>query len=473
MPSEDSRTASPSVWSVFLSSTVLDCQDFRREVQDVLHKKAEAACFLSEDWQGGYDDTLELCKQRIRGSQGFFLLLGYWYGSVPPGHTQSITHLEFDWAREKWGRLRFPPMAVMLPKEPSPAERKLRKAAQTLVRRGVADSALDEADHNRRLSGFRTAVMGGSAPPWRTVRTFTNEQELRENALASVLLWRGGTAVAAARQSYGDDSAPGRVGVRDDQLGRLGRKVQRDAVDALLAGIAGRPEEPGLAMACLGGEDMGQRAFLTYLASHTLATYGRKSRLHRLPVDHAHPASLPSWIARQLGVADDPLPQTPEDLAERVARELRSQSLYFVLDRVDDLAGGRAAFERHFWTRFYAHLRALRGRERSSHRVVAVVADYRVDSAAALGKLPDYDSQSLDYSKVVPLPGLQPFERRHVLQWLADLQVPDVPVGRRGQLAERALKNAHGAEDRVPTRVFDRLRSEALWPERPEDNHDE
>ena len=108
--------AAPSPLAIFLSSTIGDYETFRREVQEVLLRKAECACFLSEDWTGGYDATVQKCQDRVHQSGGFILLLGYWYGSIPPGKEKSITHLEFEWALERWKTDPFPKMAVLKPK---------------------------------------------------------------------------------------------------------------------------------------------------------------------------------------------------------------------------------------------------------------------------------------------------------------------------------------------------------------------
>ena len=101
--------------TVFLSSTIGDYEAYRREVQDVLLKKAECACFLSEDWIGGYDATVQKCRDRVCQCGGFILLLGYWYGSIPPGKDKSITHLEFEWALDRWKGDPFPKMALLKP----------------------------------------------------------------------------------------------------------------------------------------------------------------------------------------------------------------------------------------------------------------------------------------------------------------------------------------------------------------------
>ena len=50
--------------------------------------------------------------------------------------------------------------------------------------------------------------------------------------------------------------------------------------------------------------------------------------------------------------------QTPEDLAGRIAAELQSQALYFVLDEAQRLLGGVAAFHEPFWLPLYKRLPA-------------------------------------------------------------------------------------------------------------------
>ena len=71
-------------WVVFLSSTIKDLKEFRSGVRQVL-QKAGMACFPSEQWVSSFDDTVARCQQRFSQSNGFVLLLGHWYGSVPPG----------------------------------------------------------------------------------------------------------------------------------------------------------------------------------------------------------------------------------------------------------------------------------------------------------------------------------------------------------------------------------------------------
>lgn len=90
--------------SVFVSSTCKDMEAYRRAVEDAVIHKAQVACFLSEEWTGGYDDTVQKCKDRVLASFGFLLLLGHTYGWIPAGE-KSITQLEFEWAFGRWKHL--------------------------------------------------------------------------------------------------------------------------------------------------------------------------------------------------------------------------------------------------------------------------------------------------------------------------------------------------------------------------------
>ena len=142
------------VWNLFLSSTVRDLGEYRRAVRDACRSKAETACFLSEDdWSGGYDDTVAKCLSRVREADAFLLLVGHWYGSVPPGYDRSITHIEFDNALAKWRASQNPPLAVMMPAHGSLADKKLRAAASKIPPHLTQDSRRDD-DSSTRIEGF-------------------------------------------------------------------------------------------------------------------------------------------------------------------------------------------------------------------------------------------------------------------------------------------------------------------------------
>jgi hypothetical protein len=66
---------------------------------------------------------------------------------------------------------------------------------------------------------------------------------------------------------------------------------------------------------------------------------------------------------------------------------------------------------------------------------------------------------------LLQVPQLEQFSREDILAWFDEMEVPDEPAGRRSKLVDRAIKNSEGKDDPVPTRVFERLRGEILWPE--------
>lgn len=444
----------PTAWQVFLSSTIKDLESYRQAVQEVLLKKAEVAVFLSEDWPGGYDETVAKCRARVEGSHGFFLIMGYWYGSIPAGFQKSITHLELEWALGKWGRQTFPPLAVFSPAPQSPADKELRDAAALLLPAGEAE----RKRHDGLLEAFRTQVTGS----WRTVHSFKDRQDLREYTLVSCLLWKGQTFAAATRGEVAAASPGFRL--TDEDFGSLGRKTQLDAVDEILVELAAHPEEPAACLLVSGNEDAGQRALLTHLVTTEAFHQGRPVKPGRPPLDSYDTGVLTAWATQDLGLPGSAEIKSPAELAERVAAELKRQPLALVLDQVQRMNGGVAAFRDTFWKPFYDRLKELRVAQPIPHRLTAVVAEYIGDSAAWSGAVcgPDFEEEPADFSKLALLPPLGPFKQRDLLRWLADLEVPEA---RRLAIAGRVLKNSQGQPDATPLRVFERLRGEDLRPE--------
>lgn len=448
---------------IFLSSTIGDYEALRREVRDVLLRKAECACFLSEDWVGGYDATVQKCRQRVLESGGFILLLGYWYGSIPPGKQKSITHLEFEWALEKWKGEPFPKMAVLKPKPGSAAEKKLQALAGKLL----PQTEPERDKHALRLAQFQAQV-DDKHVEWRTIRTFENGHDLREHALVIGKDWRGYTPLAAACGQLDAEIDDAEPQLREDQLGRLGREPQHTAIKKLLAGMAAYPEAPAAAFLVHGDEDEGQRAFLAYVVTSLLKNHYPKRKIGRLPPSSSSRAALVAWVAKTLALENTIGMDSPQALAAGVVEELKHQPLYFVIDRIGaDYAGGVAAFQKDFWQPFCASLQTLRTEQHVANRLVAIVTDYAHDATAWAGAAAEPKAGvPIDFSKLVPVPRLEHFQQSDLFDWFEELDVPDVPAGRRAQLAQRALKDEDSGElDGTPQRVFNRLMSERLWPE--------
>jgi hypothetical protein len=452
-PSPPTRPAE-TAWQVFLSSTIRDLESYRRGVQDALLTKAEVAVFLSEDWPGGYDDTVAKCRARVEGSHGFFLLMGYWYGSIPPGFEKSITHLELEWALGKWGREEFPPLAVFSPTPQSPAEKELRDAAAPLLPAGDEE----RKRHDGLLDAFRAQVTGS----WRTVRSFKDQQDLREHAIVSCLIWKRKTFAAATRAEAATASPGFRLAEED--FGSLGRKKQLDAVDEVLVELSAHPEEPAVCLLVSGNEDAGQRAFLAHLVTTVSFRHGRPAQPGR-PLSGSYGTDiLTAWATQSLGLTGGGEVKSPAELAERVAAELKRQPLALVLDQIHRMNGGVAAFQDTFWKPFYDRLKELRAGQPIPHRLIAVVAEHTGDSATWRGAAcgPDFEEEPADFSKLALLPALEPFKQKDLLRWLGEIEVPEE---RRLAIAGRVLTNSQGQPDPTPLRVFERLRGEDLRPE--------
>lgn len=447
-------------WEIFLSSTVKDLSGYRRQVQDALIKRAQVACFLSEDWSGGYDDTLQKCHDRLRNANGYMGIFGFWYGSIPPNSEKSITHLEFEWAMDHWASHPYPPVAIFMPRPHSQAALELKALAQECIPADLEQ----QVKHKQQIQKFHQTIHN----QWRTVKFFSDQRELREYAIVAVLMWRNVTPTAAATQQIEVARLHPFRKVTDIQLGALGRKKQTDAVEAILSEVVSYKEVPAIGLLIYGNENAGQREFLEHLRELKQFRRGRPTKIGRPPLSHYNLQTFIQWAGTMLGVSttDKPL-ETPQDLAEIVSQELKNQSLYLILDRVNRVPGGVAAFQTQFWTPFFQHLKELRTLYHLQHRLIVVVLDYTTQCDNRLDLFCEWDpeTETLDFSKLIKLPGLGDFSKRDVLLWLEQLEVPDQPDGRRVELAETILIDETGAPDGTPLHVFNRLCDEVLWPD--------
>lgn len=451
-------------YKFFLSSTFDDYRDIRQQVKDAVEGVKDCYCPLIEDQTNTYNPTVALCQQWIQDSDGFILMLGYWYGSTPPGESRSITHLEFEYAFNKWGQQPEVKMAVFKPKPPSETHTKLQQRASGLIEKLAPDK---QATHSVQLKAFEELVNGGHTE-WRFIRDFEDVGELRERVAVTVSEWKGLTLLAAALgQVEAQWQAPD-PRLSDDMLGQIGRNPQYNAIESILANVAASPQTPAIALLIHGEGNQGQSAFLSYILASLLKDHYPKQPVSRLPVKINTLPSLVGWVAGTLlGKAGSGV-ESIEQLADKVAAELKHQALYFTLDCISDLAGGVAFFQQEFWLPFFARLETLRAQQKIPHRLLALVTDYSGDSGqwgtsvAAAGSL----EEDVDYTKLLPIPKLGPFKRSDLLTWFGRVKVPEDDTGTRlVALADRLLKNERGEAEPLPPRVFDRLKRETLWPE--------
>jgi hypothetical protein len=454
-------TAQPASWEVFVSSTIDDLKSDRRAVQKIL-RKAEVEVRLSEEWSGGWDDTVQKCRDRIMASQAFFLILGFWYGSIPPGSEKSITQMEFEWAVSKWGGSPTPPLSVMTPAVGSRAEKILQKKAKFLV------DNLKEPDRSLHATRLETFHLQAKAPieKWRTVRTFTDQNDLAGWALASIKIWTGRTFDAAANGTVTvADPVAVPSQISEQQLGLLGRTQQIEAAKSILAKLASLADEPAICLVVSGDEDAEHELFLKNLMQISAFRKARPSRLGRPPQGQYDIGVLTSWVAGRLGVANTAAMTGPRELAEAVASELKKQALCFVLDQVHRLTGGVNSFQLQFWEPLQQRLRELRAEQHFNSPLIAVVVEYTGEASGWSGAVtPAGQASAGSFGKPILLPVLSSVTSGDVFRWCDEVNAPDDDDFRR-QLADRILHDPKGKPDGAASRVYLRIRSETVWPE--------
>jgi len=459
-PSDDEHSITPG-WEIFLSSTVRDLETYRQAVKTALGR-AQTACFLSEEWSGGYDDTVQKCYDRLHQAAGYIGIFAFWYGSIPPNSDKSITHMEFQWAMERWGNRTYPPIAVFMPKAGSQAEADLRARAQQLLTQ-VSAQQQDLAD---RLKVFHDEVANPTC--WRTIREFDGQDALCQYAIIAVSYWRGKTPLNAARDNSARPDLPSdERRVTDDDLVLLGRNSQIDVVKGALSRLGARADIPAAALLVTGDEDAGHGWFLQRLLGLKQFSRGRPPKVGRPMAEPYTLQALIQWLGITLGVVRPGEGiNTPEQLAELVGALLQKQQLCFVLNEVNRLTRGVVAFQEAFWQPFYRKLAEIRAQKPHGYPLIAVLVDYTGQTRqwpASMFEL--CRTAHFNDAKLLLIPQLADFNEDDVLLWLDELDVPDEPPGNRQRVVSIALTTPSGQYDGTPSRVFRRLRNTVLWSE--------
>lgn len=85
--------------SIFLSSTYTDLKDLRSKVIDWLHS-FELSVVEMRNFPADASHPADNSLQMLEGCDYFMLILGHKYGNLAPGKTKSITHEEYERAKE-------------------------------------------------------------------------------------------------------------------------------------------------------------------------------------------------------------------------------------------------------------------------------------------------------------------------------------------------------------------------------------
>ncbi len=440
---------------IFISATAKDCGVYRKAIQENLHLQfRHAKVFLQEQWSEGGKLTVKVCKSRVLSSDAYIGLFGFRYGWKPKGQTLSITEMEFLWALERWPRPPAP-IVVMLPEKGSPAERHLQARARHFLDR-ECPNAKARAEHEVDRLGFLARVQGWVDRHQVVIEFFDSQRDLERKTAASVGNWNLDILRAAL---HGRRKAPG--GIPDDELGRIGRRDQRDQLARAVEAFADRRDERCIAFVVHGAEGHGQTQFAEYLARHE--QWDGMDVLDGLAPQSDGAASLAGWLC---GLLDEPAlgAAAIDALAALLAARVALRSVVVVLRSLGDRPGRLAAFQAGFW----APLRdALRQRKPAgSGRLYCFVIEHEALPANPGSELADtpIDDPDQDYARLLALPRLMPITRAQVRAWLTEIADPKAGAGvvleeaRREAIAERAV--AGGGNPQI---VYDRLAREGFW----------
>jgi hypothetical protein len=100
---------------IFVGSTFVDLQPYRRAVRDALGQ-LEAIVRGMEYFGSKPRSPVEECLEVVRSSKVYIGVFGMRYGSIPDGYERSMTHLEYDEAQ----RLKLPSLIYIIDEDHQP-----------------------------------------------------------------------------------------------------------------------------------------------------------------------------------------------------------------------------------------------------------------------------------------------------------------------------------------------------------------
>lgn len=443
---------------IFISSTIDDLKEYREAVAQAL--KPSALCLMIQDWPDGHWDVIEVCRKKVDESYGYVGIFAYYYGSIPPGQTASITHLEYQWVQKKWETHPHPPIVIFMPDEKADVHKLLKQKADSLVHAKYDDPK----KHTELLEKFRTEVLD-----WHIVKFFTSASELQVRAVHAFYNWGNLLMNVAQGNATIEDKNSQRVQV-ENQIGLLARSRQLDALKDIFL-MATKPEKvsPAVCMVVHGDEHSGHTEFAKQLSTIDYLRKDKKEIFSGKPPVTSYDAKvLVNWIAENLGILEQPI-DTPEDLAMLVWGELQHQQLAIFLDDIGSFVGGIPSFREHVWRPFYDKLSMLSKLKKVKYPLFLILVVHQrlklEDNGIVYKYLPPDDDDRLtefDYSKLLELPRLGKITEKHVIDWLETLQLPDRTAEDLRKIASEVLKDENGEEDTRPFFVYKRIRFLAL-----------
>jgi hypothetical protein len=446
-----------AIKSVFLSSTFEDLKDYLERVQATIGE-ADLTC-SNKSWITAYVSTVGECRARLENSHSYIGIFAYWYGSIPPNCQQSITHLEFNWAKMKWTD-GHPPIAILMPEELSEAGQILRAKAAKLI-----TGRYTEAEHNNYLKTFHGEVDDRNR--WRMIVRFKDVTELCVRVALICKQWAGINFLEAARGNVEirEKNDFKRI-VTNEELGSLGRETQLAGLKKIINKVFDFESVPAIGFIVSGDKDAGQYEFLQHIIRRKKIKV-RPPEIGRPQIEQYDLDSLLQWARESSGIApfDDEI-NVPEKLAAAIHDELQEESLCLILDEIHRYSGGVAAFYNTFWLPLYTELEKLQARNPAANQLLVFIVDYsgksgewnEVTKAVGEGQI-----ELSDYRKMFLLE-LTKITREDLLNWFDEIELTG-DKARRKYLLNIALKDVGNQDDGTPQEVFRKLRKENLWQE--------
>ncbi|RFC42424.1 MAG: Formylglycine-generating enzyme, required for sulfatase activity [Verrucomicrobia bacterium] len=138
---------SPRKPVVIISSTYKDLKEYRKKAFEVCRRLGFDPLGM-EDATADTEPPVDVCKRWVDQADIYVGIYAFWYGTIPPGETRSITEMEYDWASERGiPRLLF------------------------LAEQGPWDTRFIDFDHRPELNAFKERV---ATPDAHTRATFNS-----------------------------------------------------------------------------------------------------------------------------------------------------------------------------------------------------------------------------------------------------------------------------------------------------------
>jgi hypothetical protein len=444
------RNPPAEIRRVFLGATVRDLVDYRANVQDAL-RKAQASIFLQEEWGEGAADVVDLSLRRLEESDGYIILLGYRYGSIPTNHTKSVTELECNHALSIWAEVSFPPIFVFLPRVDSDAARDMEQLADAILALECPDTE-KRIENKERQKTFRDRIQALG----RFCRDFGSISELREWAITALLHYQLDIIRHAEREKIRRV-----IQLSSADLGSLDHHCQLRTLRRALRAVEKRQGAPGFCAVVHGSQGAGQAEFLEFLRVWDEWGTSAGGRVIAPPFDTVDWSTIlttamavyPPSEATEIHTSS----QTGfQQLAQALLAASVDEPQVLLIGGIDGMREGLTGFQREFWLPLQDAMKAIWPAHSQSPCVIIVVAwgqplrDPWPEGVAVASDSFD----AVDFGMLLALPELGSFEVSDVEHWLSKRGIKGPSLD---AITER-VTSAGG----TPGNVYELLRTEAL-----------